>query len=52
MTECDTDSPSEHVLPIDDAVCTMTVHFYFAGKSLNSFKSFFPEAFQITTSLL
>lgn len=25
MTECDTDSPLEHVLPVEDAVCPLTL---------------------------
>lgn len=25
MTECDTDSPVEHVLPLEDAVCSVRV---------------------------
>lgn len=26
MTECDTDSPTEHVLPLDDAVCRIRLY--------------------------
>lgn len=25
MTECDTDSPTEHVLPLEDAVCAINL---------------------------
>lgn len=28
MTECDTDSPIEHVLPLEDAVCSILVKIY------------------------
>ncbi|XP_051147387.1 E3 ubiquitin-protein ligase At1g12760-like [Andrographis paniculata] len=34
MTECDTDSPSEHVLPIDDAECCICICAYDDGTEL------------------
>ena len=42
MTECGTDSPIEHVLSDEDAVCTLIFPFFWLASLFSSFLLFSP----------